>query len=87
MSVFSNVDGSELFEMLTVGPECEVNTALITVSILNSNLTLQEAVNERLDILFDEIFSSNLYLSKNRDLLEKTLRRAGSSWKERLEKS
>ena len=85
--MFSKVNAVELFDLLTKGEEYEKNSALITTSVVNRNITLVEAVDERLDVVFDEVFSSNDYLSKNRELLEKTLRQVGSSWREKLEKS
>lgn len=82
--MFSDISADQLFSLLTEGDEYEKNSALITASILNYDLSLHEAVNERLDVVFDEVFSSNTYLSKNRDLLEKTLRRIGSNWRKKL---
>ena len=85
--MFSKLDAVELFDVLTKGEEYDKNSALITSSILVRDITLHEAVDERLDVVFDEVFSCNDYLSKNRELLEKTLRQVGASWREKLEKS
>lgn len=83
--MFSKIDAVQLFDLLTKGHEREKNRVLITSAVVNQNMGLQEAINQRLDIIFDEIVVSNVYLGKNRDLLEKCLRQVGASWKQSLE--
>tara|TARA_A200000159_G_scaffold152581_1_gene163649 strand:- start:2504 stop:2770 length:267 start_codon:yes stop_codon:yes gene_type:complete len=83
-SSFSGNCAQELYRLLTTGSEYEKNNVMITTRIVNSSLTFHEAIDERLDIIFDDVFSSNTNLSNDRELLERTLRRVGLQWKNGL---
>lgn len=74
-----------LIAALTTGSLYDRKILSITTSMVNHNMTTLEAINEQLDIVFDEILLSNSHLGKEKDSLEKCLRIVGCSWKNRLE--
>ena len=85
--MFASLSANGLITALTTGNLCDKKILSITTSMVNSNMPMQEAINEQLDIIFDEVLLTNPSLSKKKGLLEKSLRAVESSWKSRLEKS
>ena len=74
-----------LITALTTGSLYDRKILSISTSMVYHNMTTIEAINEQLDIVFDEILLSNPHLGNERDSLEKCLRIVGCSWKNRLE--
>jgi len=85
--MFSQLGINELVDVLTYGSLCDKKMLSITSNMVNSNMTSQEAINEQLDIIFDDVLLTNPGLGKNRDLLEKSLREVGITWRSQLERS
>lgn len=86
MTIFSYSSHDELIESLTIGKLYDKKLLSITTSMVSRNMTIDDAINEQLDIIFDEILLSNSSLCSNKSLLECSLRSIGTSWKRGLQK-
>ena len=84
MERYSNID--RLFESLTTGEYGDVSLLLITTGMIQGGMSTREAIDEQLDIVFDEVLKLNPGLFNNRHHLEKHLRSVGEYWSSKLEK-
>ena len=84
MERYSSID--ELFESLTTGEYGDMSLLLITTGIVHAGMSTREAIDEQLDIIFDEVLKLNPKLFNSRRHLEKHLRSVGEYWSSRLEK-
>ena len=82
MRRYSNMD--ELVKSLTSGNLYEMKLLSITTGVVEAGMTTKEAVEEQLDIVFDEVLRSSPALAVNRQSLEKNLRNVGEYWASQL---
>ena len=85
MESFTNIE--ELMTSFTSGEACDMKILSITTGVVEAGMTVEEAIDEQLDIIYDEVLRLHpeLYVSKQR--LEKSLRKVGQYWMSRLEGS
>ena len=81
---YSSID--HLVQTLTTGEICDMKLLSITTGIVEAGMTTKEAIDEQLDIVFDEVLKTSPSLFNNRQRLEKSLRGIGSFWLSKLEK-
>ena len=84
MEKYSSI--ADLVESLTTGEYGDMNLLLITTGVVEDGMTTKEAIDEQLDIVFDEVLKFNPSLFSNRQHLEKHLRSVGEYWFDKLEK-
>ena len=84
MKKYSSVD--QLVQALTTGEICDMKLLSITTGMVEAGMTTEEAIDEQLDIVFDEVLKTSPALFSSRQRLEKSLRGVGNFWLGKLEK-
>ena len=84
MEKYSSID--QLVQALTTGEICDMKLLSITTGMVEAGMTTEEAIDEQLDIVFDEVLKTNPTLFNSRQHLEKSLRGVGNFWLGKLEK-
>lgn len=84
MKKYSNIN--QLVRALTTGEICDMKLLSITTGMVEAGMSTREAIDEQLDIVFDEVLKTNPTLFNDRQRLEKTLRGVGNFWLGKLEK-
>lgn len=79
-------DMNDFVKSMTTGLECDMKLLSITTGVVEAGMTTREAIDEQLDIVFDEVLKFNPLLFNSRQRLEKSLRVIGECWLSKLEK-
>ncbi len=82
MKNFSNIE--ELITDLTTGHVYDMKILSITTGVVEAGMTVEEAVDEQLDIIYDELLRSQPKLGGSKQRLEESLRKVGQYWMEKL---